>query len=453
VAEIDPSYGVGWPDYSQTGSFFAPVSPPTLGPFEGSLVGLPCVNYDWLRLLLGASDQLRNPSTWKNLTPTQTVVVLSQVEELQAALSQAGSCVTCPLIRLQDCVLQSSCDGGSTWTDVAGWAANFQTCVQNAIPPSVPPNPGADPHDQHACNLAGYLATKVIQETMVAAHTVIAASGTELQFGIDVMALIGYAFPITYAASLAFHDFYNYVVAQSLSEINTASTDPTLWSEVTCAIYAAIVTVGYVDSTNFTNVAANLNAISYVYGWVPISLHNYWLDLGLPNIQSQQAIGALDNVDCSACGLGWCYYQDFKLGLGFWSIRMGSVAPWGVWTAGVGIVGSNEPAGPFPTILADVTISFPSQTLSSVGVAWDRPGVETDPDSWLILQASSSTVEQDFLPNTTGSNQSWAFTPTHAADTAIVRVSQRASTGTAPTLLGITLRGTGPNPFGRSNCT
>jgi len=323
VSSNDPAWDMPQINWQQQGSFASGQLPTLTDPDGGSPVCIGPFAREWLPFVLGAMDQLRNPSSWIVASDVVMEDTLARVDRLREIFGQAGDCVTCPLIRLQDCVLQSSCDGGATWTDVSGWSANFSGCVQSNLPPQVPPNPRGDTHNQHACNLAGYLATKVIQETMVQVHAVVAASGTELTFATDVMSLIGFAFPITYSAVLAFHDFWAAVSGQTLADINTAATDPTLWSDVTCAIYEAIVTVGYVDHTNFAAVATNLGLISYMFAWVAPSLHNYWNELGLANIQSQQAVGALDDVDCSGCTSSWCYW----LGVG------GDEAGFAAWTA------------------------------------------------------------------------------------------------------------------------
>jgi len=329
----DPAWDMPQQNWLQQGSYESGQLPPITDPASGDGVCIGPFNRDWLPFVLGAMDQLRNPSSWIVADDDAMYATLARVDSLRQIFGEAGACVTCPEMRLQDCVLQISCDSGATWTDVSGWSDNFRNCVQAAIPPTVPPPVGSPDADQRACNLSGYLATKVIQETMVAAHTVLAASGTELQFGIDVMSLIGFAFPITYSAILAFHDFFNYLSGQSLTEINTAATDPTLWSEVTCAIFCAIRGIGYVTAANFNAVATNLGAISYVYPWVAPSLHNYWNELGLANIQAQQAVGALDSVDCSACTCGWCYTWDFTASDGGWSTPD---LPHGAWVPGLG---------------------------------------------------------------------------------------------------------------------
>lgn len=445
MATIDPSFGVGWPDYSQTGSFFGPVSPPALGPFDGPLVALPCINYDWLRLLLGASDQLRNPSTWAGLTPTQTVTVLSQVEQLQAELSRAGTCVICPEMRLQDCVLQFSCDGGATWLDVTGWAANFDNCVSSVIIPPVPPNPGGDTTAQRACNIAGYISQVVIKDVITNAVTAYNSSLTQLEFGLLIFDTIAFAFPITAIAVDVFAALYLEFTAMTIADFTAAQTDPVLASDLTCAIYSAIAARGYIDAANLPAVIANVCAMSYVSDPVVDALCGFFTNVGLQNLQAMQNVGALDVVDCTSCGT-WCYK---------WDGSTGNTPPWdftdhpffplplGQYVPGTGF--TPTVANPEEVYMG---ITFTPTFLTEIEYTTDRGSTNNGATSHIEI-VGFATV---------------SFNPASGLHTGILPVNTtvghvRINLGSAPTLVppqnitSIIFRGTGSNPFGSSNCT
>ena len=319
---MDPytrQFEVPYPRMQQTGSFNAPVLPPLMGPFDGPLVTLPCINPDWLRLLLGAADQLRNPSTWAGLDDAGLDLVLNRVDELKGVLSLAPPCCDVSMRLTTDCILQFSTDGGATWTAVTDWVTNFDSCVKAHIPPQVPLLPPGTSHDQHACNMAGYLAQELMERLFVAICNHFTDNQGALLVAQDVMRQLGQVFPLTSGVFNAFNDVYNQAVSHVISQAENARDDPTLWSNATAAIYLAIRATGYVTAANFSTVAANLAAISYTDAWVPAALSGFWNDLGLANILALQQAGAIDVVDCSAIGVGWCFQWDFTVSDGGWT--------------------------------------------------------------------------------------------------------------------------------------
>lgn len=354
----------------------------------------------------------------------------------------------CPEMRLQDCVLQLSCDGGATWTDVPGWSAGFSGCVTSVITPPVPPNPGGGSADTRACNLAGYLAKEFIQKTMRAAYTVINGGLDQLAFAKDIATLIAFPFPLTYIAINALYDVFNYWEGQSLAEINAASSDALLWSDVTCAIYSAIKTVGYVNATNFTAVATNLAGITYTYSWVAPSLHNFWNELGLTNIQGLQDVGALDVVDCSACRppvADWCYEFDFTASDGGWSILNADA----VYTPGVGWQSVHDVTNNWQA--CQIGIAIPARSI----IAVEMEGFANSPTDQVSSRGTydnCGSVWNSLANDGTGPivgripvvcTQSFVYCRLD---------SHPYIAGMLNTISKVRVYGNGSNPFGTSNC-
>jgi len=446
VPTIDPSFGVGWPNYSQTGSFFAPVSPPALGPFEGTLVALPCINYDWLRLLLGASDQLRNPSTWKNLTDAQMVVVLSQVEELQAQLSIAGPCVICPEMRLQDCILQISCDSGATWTDVSGWADNFGPCVQSAAIITTPPaNPGDRTTDQMACSIAGYLTDQVITVAMQAAVDNINANRNLLQLGVD-LALVIPEFVLVGLFVNAVADFYTFFSSMTVSDFENALVDASLFSQIRCAIYNAIATDGHLTSANFPTVLSNVCGISYSPSDVIDAICAFLTTAGFPYVnQLSQGAGLNPYDDCSDCASPgtWCYRFDFVSSAQGWDIIAGA---FGTYNSGHGW--QTSATGSSPAESLRVELVFPI-VLRITNIVIDyNMGTVGDTSGGLRLRLAGSTVFSDSGMPATDGDHSYGVNLDQMAD----RIWVSIDSGTVSTVTAVALRGVGENPFGPNNC-
>jgi len=440
----DSAWDMPKANWVQQGSFAQGEIPPIYDPDAAPLICLPPINQYWLPFILGCLDQLRNPSSWLVADDNAMFAVLTRANRLMQMVGERAECAVPVEMRLQDCVLQYSNDGGSTWVDTTDWVTNFRNCVQSSIPPAIPPNPGGTPHDQHACNLAGYLAAKVIQETMSTVHSVVLAGQTELQFGIDVMSLIGFAFPITYAASLAFHDFWTAVSGQVLADINTAATDATLWSDVTCAIFSAIRTVGYVDATNFSAVSSNLAAITYMFGWVAPSIHNYWNELGLSNIQSQQAIGALDEVDCTSCASTelWCREDDFRVGVPHgWSEYSGSG-----WVLGQGFTSIDDGVHS----VAGCQLRVPATQFDNLSFGFICTADATV--QWAYYLGGVNIVNHTTLFGGSSSQQFWGGTFDAEADRLILQVYS-TDRSASMTITEYHLDGHGLNPIGATNCT
>jgi hypothetical protein len=331
---IDPTFGRPFINFQQVGSFNQPVVFPADGPFDGVLYQLPCVSAPWIRLILGCLTQLVNPSTWDSSNDAITLAAVQTAQELLGAIGDSVNVPCCDITMqlTEECMLQFSTDGGVHWTNVSNWDTNFCPCVSGCTIPPVPANPGNNPIQQHACNIAGFLASEIVQKTMVAVESYVGTTDQEFQFASDLATALLWAFPISRAFINAAYDWYHNVVGQLLSQVTTAATDPTLWSDVTCAIYNAIHLDGYVTAGNFAAVHTNLASLSYTYSWVAPAIAAFWNDLGLQNIQYLQSIGAVDDVDCTNCG-AWCNQEDLSMGVGAWSPY---VAGHGTYVSGTG---------------------------------------------------------------------------------------------------------------------
>jgi hypothetical protein len=284
---------------------------------------------EWLPVILGALDQLRNPSTWLVADDAAMYTTLRRVDQLREIIAVGEGCELQMMTRFTaDCVLQTSVDGGTTWTDVPGWVDNFDSCVKAHIPPLLPPNPDDTLPNQHACNIAAFLATELIEVTMTKIVAYVGTTTEQATFATSVMQTLAFAFPITNAGVQAFGKFYTVVVGELLAEVEAVRDDPVFWSKVTCAIYLAIRSVGWVDDTNFAAVGDAIRAITYTYAWAPLQCGNLWDDLGLGNIRSIQSVGALNSADCTSCDGPWCHKYDFAVVDGSWTINGGTSATW-----------------------------------------------------------------------------------------------------------------------------
>lgn len=199
----DPAWDMPLVNWQQQGSFEAGEIPPSVEPDAGTQICIGPIAQEWLPVVLGALDQLRNPSSWIVADDDAMYTTLRRVDKLRQIIAVGEGCEMQVLTRFTaGCVLQTSLDGGTTWADVPGWVDNFDACVKAHIPPQVPDNPGDTLPNQHACNIAGFLSQELIKVTM---DKIVAYLGTEfdqLLFAQSVMSTLAYAFPLTNNAKI-----------------------------------------------------------------------------------------------------------------------------------------------------------------------------------------------------------------------------------------------------------
>jgi hypothetical protein len=328
----DPAWDMPQINWVQQGSFEQGSVPPAVAPGAGTQVCIGPIAQEWIPWILGCMDQLRNPSTWIVADDDHMWATLQNVDEAIAIIATRRLCEVPVMTRLEGCELQTSSDGGVTWTAVPGWDANIQGCVQGWQTNPIPYQPPGQTIAQRACNIAGYLATDVIQAAIKQAVTSYNATQTLLQFATNMSAVFAVELPLTYAFIQMCNDVYQWFTAMTIANLTTASTDGVLWSEVTCAIYNAIKGDGYVTAGNLPTVITNLCNLPYSNAAAVGAICSFATDFGINNWQTLQNVGALDDVDCTGCAT-WCYEFDFTASNGGWNILSGYV---GVYVPGTG---------------------------------------------------------------------------------------------------------------------
>jgi hypothetical protein len=317
-------------NWAQQGSFTAPVAVPGADPGDAPLICIE-INAAWVPYVVGALMQLVQPTTWATTDPVAMTAVLTAATELIERVGTAGECMAPAFRFTEGCVLQVSTDGGATWADTPGWATFAPGCYTGApgAPgaagaagatgatgatgaaggtgppgppvPAIPPNPGGVDMSTQACNTAGYLAAAIIKASLSKVVTDLDADQTVLNVALGLVALIpgiGLVADIGIGAAVVLN---NLITAQTTAPYTTALGDSTLWARLSCAIYLAIVTVGYVDASNFDAVATALGGVTYADADVIATIVAYWNALGLTGVQAAQAAGALYVGDCSGC--------------------------------------------------------------------------------------------------------------------------------------------------------
>jgi hypothetical protein len=306
VADHDPAWDMPVENWVQQGSFLSPRVPPAVHPNAGTLVCLPPIAREWLPLIQGCLDQLRNPSTWKTANDDALAAVLQDADLLRSLFGNFGTCPVPTQIRFQNCVLQSSIDGGVTWTDVTGWSAGFPDCVKQNIPPA-PPASKDGLIQQQACNIAGYLATAIIKQSIQLAITQLQTNNDYLIMANDLMAELAGFFPYTAVFVQAIKDTYTIWSQLQIIVLQAAENDVQLWSNVTCAIYTAIKRDGQVTAANYGTIVANICALTYATQSIITGMCTLVGGIGWSNLQMATQSRALEDADCSGCPDTWAY--------------------------------------------------------------------------------------------------------------------------------------------------
>jgi hypothetical protein len=454
----DPAWDMPQTNWLQQGSFESGEIPPAVDPDAGTQICIGPLAQEWLPVILGALDQLRNPSTWIVADDAHMDTTLRRVDRLREIIAVGEGCQLPTMIRLTAlCVLQYSNDGGSTWVDATDWVDNFGNCVRSNIPPPVPVNPPDAPPSNEACNIATWLTQQVLQKafqqraTDRTANNSVSASVANI-----ISAVFGNTPFINFLTEAA-----NYMVQttdpETAADVAAASTDAGFAGDVLCAVFGAIQILGYVNAANFGTVASNIAAISYpAHSWAPTMLANFWTNLGLATIQQIQSEGTVTDGDCSACsGVEWCHYFDFTLNDGGWQLIPGQAGSWNASTGWTSDLVPGDPGHCEVYIYVDMGAShniteMQVQWASNSGHTGSQPheaGVQTAPGVAWACVGDIPFDHSDGLPY-------WQSTPAlgcSARYPSIALIGASAGGGYVH-VLGCQIRGTGVNPFGFGNC-
>jgi hypothetical protein len=327
------------PNWQQQGSFLQPIAAPVGDPDTGTLYQLPCIAQEYIPILLGCLDQLRNPSTWDpTLTQAQLAQALARVDQLTSLFANAVStpCCNVQMQLTSGCELQYSVDGGSTWTTVSGWDANFGGCVRADIAPP-PTNPLGLSLPTYQCSVAGFLAKQIIQGSLSSLTSSYNSNLSLLSAAGDlatVLAAVGFVWVAGFVDLVA--TVYPLITSSTISHFMTAESDATLASDLTCCIYSNLGSDEGITPGNFTAIRNCICGVSYTYPEVITAICSMIDNWGISGLQNLQVGAALVIEDCSSCGGNQCYYWP-------WVTTNSFSQSYGGWASGDGYYALNCP--------------------------------------------------------------------------------------------------------------
>src|SRR6202035_5375560 len=211
-------------------------------------------------MMLGGLMQLAQPSSWIAADETALQEILGNVQDLIGVIGTAMPCVD-----------------------------------------PVPPVPTGGTTAQNACNIAGYLAHAIIGESIQQAVTAINSGGTLFSFARGLILLPGWGEILNIADSVL-QGLYTAINGPDLGDYAAAAVDATLASNLTCAIYGAIVADGGVTEANFSALLAAVLAVPYTHTEVIVTIGAFIAHLGAGGLATLSQIGALIDYNCTGCG-------------------------------------------------------------------------------------------------------------------------------------------------------
>jgi len=368
------------PNWQPSSSFVQPVTPPGVEPDSAPGVSV-CFSRAWLPYVIGAINQLIQPTTWATDDPDVRQTALERATALQAMFGAAEGCMQ---IRWSgdDCAIQTSTDNGATWSDITDWnLAEVQACILTALSIRItggllqwsidggttwgtdgaipPPNPQGASTDQQACNIATWLAVEILSNSLGAMGTAITDGKNLFDAFESLILLVADLDPITAIAVNAATVLFNGVTSIGAATVSAAATDPVLQALLQCAIYDAIKADGFVTDANYPTIITNINAISYGTPTI-IGLINDYLEgagpiagIGAAGLEGMQFAGALYQGDCSSCGTAgancWVLNGTSSAATFTGTINFGS----GSWTIGGWYVNNSGVTGRYAVYQAD----------------------------------------------------------------------------------------------------
>jgi hypothetical protein len=435
-----------------TSSYVEPVTPPGVEPDAAPQVQL-CFSADWLPYILGCLAQLSQPTTWDSSDPATVQQAQDRAQALMSMFAEAGACVDVTL-RIYNCQLQQSNDGGSTWATIAGWS----TFTADCLPPPPPPNPTGASVAQGACNIATFLAEQVIQGALVSVVNSFNSSLTLAAATAAVLAIVpGWGTELAAAIDAA-AGLYRILDSGNLSDFTTASTSAALAKELQCAVFGAISGAGEVTSGNYAAMAAAIHAIAYSPPDVQTAIDSYVSTLGAGGFLQAQLTGGLYVGDCSDCSAAWCWTIDFTVTQGgtqqYAYYSRGSTI-YNKWVSGSGWESNGYNIGGDGFSETGFALVFSAAVVTSTTITYLCDVTSGGQARELATQytiggtnAADTTLSASAIPGVITVTQ--AVNHTVEAVQCVIRTNQNTS---AQVITSVTLRGTGVSPFGSSNCT
>ena len=463
-----------------------PLPPPDTAVTDAPFVRL-CVNSKWISHVDGMMERLLYRDAWRGTD----VEIENAIQQVRVLLALLGATPTedCDIMLqfepLEDgCGFQFSTDGGQTWTPVSlslcvgpegpqgdqgiqGPAG--ETGSQGATgatgpqgPPGVsgttsnpaPPPPGA-PSTQKRCGVARGVSQWAIEKYSDSIDFLKSAFEAAQSLEVALSGLID-AIPVVGAFIDAAMDFAAELVDKDLEDMKACITED--WEDhVFCLLYCRLGNDGVITQEIFDGWVSDLTNpvisppclpfVTFVSQGMALNL----AAIGLQNVQNRSYIFSAPSDECPPCDCPdvWCYYFDFATSDHDFTTEGGEGVDEGVYTPGVGFVGTDFNEQSQSTIFIQKT--FASTVIKSIRMVYDIDSGSGTNCHASIRDYTSTPEILELCPCSTGQDLECEWTGTRTM-TALRLTANSGSSAGPSRIKGCYVTGEGTNPFGVDNC-
>ena len=439
-------YNLG--EYARSrGSFVEPINDPGVDPDTGPFVSV-LLPLSWLSIVVGCLSQLYQRTTWNTADEAALNLAVDRARLLTNLLG--GPLTTAPGVTPTSTVIfrsnptthlpESSLDGGTTWTPAPGMNPQVTTYL--------PPQTGTNAACNSAASEVAYLSrmSDMLATTISPAITAGGLGYAILSVLLDLTGPWGLLLDVIVTAAAGLLDAGVTAIASALTSTNLNTLE--------CILYCRLNTLNQLTAVSLTEVEEDVTA---ALSTDDASILNGLLSLqGFGGINDAMA-QHLDTDDCSGCSACvWCETFDFTLGQLGWTPT--ATGPGAVYHSAVGFGTNDIASGASWARLASIIITFPSTTITKVRMefSYTYGSISGTPDSVYIADQAGTRLKHDITPPANGNADSYEWSGSHVSTA--IQCYLLTSYHTAHTFQGaanifrVTIRGTGTNPFGVSNC-
>jgi len=424
-------------------SYPEPINPPGVDPDAGPFVSV-LIQIDWLPIVLGCLSQLFQRTTWNYATEADLILAIDRARLLTNLIGQVAGASpgvtpgTIPLIRFDPTSgqVQTSTDGGTTWTSTPSANPQNQTLL--------PPLTGAGANCNSARSEIAYLGRflDLLTSLSFGLDTTAFASAVTSFVVADLTGPWGVIFDL-------FVTFAAYAISVGLTAIQAALNSTNL-ATLLCIIFCNLNAENQVDDSALSTIEAQVTA---QIGGTDAAIINTILALhgaGGMNDAMARNYDAGSCPGCTACT--WCETFDLTVT----QPPEVSYNP-GQFTPGTGVIQVFVSAGNAYEIRMTVqlpsnsTLTFASVVMSSAKWATGTQNtIRLEDNAGTVLATQTTTHTVGSTPGT--ETRTWTGSQVGVHQVLFALDCQNVA-GHSGVMTSITLKGTGDNPFGSSNCT
>jgi hypothetical protein len=431
-------------------SFNAPVPIINEDPDTGNLVAI-CINQHWVKYIIGALYQLMLQRTWQTNDPA--VLALQQMRVQRLIDLFGGDVGNCCGLRIVDGVIQTTSDGGVTWTNAPQTQDGSSTYDPRRDAPLFPARTGSNIPCLAAANAVACLVELhrevcawYAQASAVVAFCGLISAILQVLFGVGAT---------TFGLTVKYMTIVNDLLQHTASLTNASFTSQ-IQSDLTCILYCNADSAGRWNDAEIAEIMLEIAGKSGdMWRVIEIYLRDISGKIGLNNAGTTTSIAT---KDCSACSCNWCYLFDFSLSQQGWVAYQNAgfnPSTLAVYTTNWGAVNARGVQYPNNWWTYDTIVKTFNAPVTRIEIVLDinkgNSQEGTDPKVYLI--DDTGIVQQ--WNNVTSGTLVWIGTHTfqnlRLQCQAAYRSDGTPTTGTCH-VYSIKMRGTGSNPFGSNNC-